>query len=40
MARDAAHRGWAVEQVSGLHLHQLVDPGTVTATIAAMVRTW
>ena len=40
MARDAEQRGWAVEHVPGRHLHQLVDPAAVTATITAMVRTW
>jgi hypothetical protein len=40
MAHDAERRGWAVEHVPGRHLHQLVDPGTVTATITAMVREW
>ena len=40
VAKDAAARGWAVEHVPGRHLHQLVDPGTVTATITEMVRAW
>ena len=36
MAADAAGRGWTVEHVPGLHLHQLVDPGTVAARIVSM----
>lgn len=33
-------RGWAVEQVPGEHLHQVVDPPAVTDRIVAMTRTW
>ena len=40
VAEDAARRGWAVRHVPGRHLHQLVDPGTVTTTILAMTRDW
>jgi hypothetical protein len=36
MAQDARERGWDVEHVPGQHLHQLIDPDTVTARIAAM----
>ena len=36
MARDAAQRGWAVDQVPGNHLHQLVDPDTVADRIVAL----
>jgi hypothetical protein len=32
-AADARERGWAVETVRGEHLHQIVDPGTVAATV-------
>jgi hypothetical protein len=35
VAQDARERGWAIEHVPGLHLHQLVDPDAVTASIAA-----
>jgi hypothetical protein len=40
VANEAAARGWAVERVPGLHLHQLVDPAGVTDRIAGMARTW
>ena len=40
VANEAAARGWAVERIPGLHLHQLVDPGGVAARIAGMARTW
>jgi hypothetical protein len=40
MARDAQQRGWTVEHVPGLHLHQLVDPQTVAERIVAMTCTW
>ncbi|SCG72181.1 alpha/beta hydrolase [Micromonospora humi] len=39
-AQDARDRGWDVDQVPGLHLHQLVDPDAVTARIVAMVDRW
>ncbi|WP_246595140.1 hypothetical protein [Actinoplanes auranticolor] len=35
-ARDARERGWAVDQISGGHLHQLVDPDAVAARLVAM----
>jgi hypothetical protein len=38
MARDARERGWTVEYLPGRHLHQLVDPETVTSRIVAMTR--
>ncbi len=40
MARDARERGWDVEQISGGHLHQLVDPEAVAARIAALTGKW
>jgi hypothetical protein len=40
IANEAAARGWAVERIPGLHLHQLVDPEGVAARIAGMARTW
>ncbi|MGW4940834.1 alpha/beta hydrolase [Actinoplanes sp. NPDC004185] len=40
MARDARERGWAVDELPGGHLHQLVDPGAVAARLVAMTRTW
>ncbi|MCU7724923.1 alpha/beta hydrolase [Actinoplanes sp. KI2] len=40
MAREAAQRGWVVEENAGQHLHQLVDPDTVTRTIVAMSASW
>jgi hypothetical protein len=33
-------RGWAVEHLPGLHLHQLVDPDAVAERIVAMTRSW
>ena len=38
MAREARERGWAVEEIPGGHLHQLVDPATVAARLVAMTR--
>jgi len=35
-AREARERGWRVERLRGLHLHQLVDPDAVTAMIEKM----
>jgi hypothetical protein len=32
-AADARARGWPVERIRGLHLHQLVDPDAVAAMI-------
>jgi hypothetical protein len=40
VAEDAGQRGWAVDQVSGQHLHQLVDPHAVADRIVAMTREW
>jgi hypothetical protein len=40
MAQEARERGWDVDQVSGGHLHQLVDPDAVTACIIAMTERW
>lgn len=39
-AEEAARRGWAVEHLPGLHLHQLVDPDAVAERIVAMTRSW
>jgi hypothetical protein len=39
-AEEAARRGWAVEHLPGLHLHQLVDPHAVADRIVAMTRSW
>jgi hypothetical protein len=39
-AQDARERGWDVERIPGLHLHQLVDPGAVTAQLLALARRW
>lgn len=39
-AEEAARRGWAVEHLPGLHLHQLVDPDAVAERIVAMTRPW
>jgi hypothetical protein len=36
MAEEARARGWAVAQVTGRHLHQLVEPDAVAAGILAM----
>jgi pimeloyl-ACP methyl ester carboxylesterase len=35
-ASEAERRGWAVDHVPGQHLHQLVDPETVTGRIVAL----
>ena len=35
-AREARERGWRVEHLPGLHLHQLVDPDAVAAMIERM----
>jgi hypothetical protein len=40
IGRQARERGWDVDQVPGRHLHQLVDPDTVTSHIAAMTAGW
>ena len=40
MAQESRDRGWDVDQVSGGHLHQLVDPDTVSACILAMTERW
>jgi hypothetical protein len=40
VAREAGERGWAVDQVPGGHLHQLVDPATVAARLVAMAGEW
>ncbi|MET8365312.1 alpha/beta hydrolase [Micromonospora sp. NPDC005194] len=40
MAQESRKRGWDVAEEPGGHLHQLVDPDTVTARIAAMTETW
>src|SRR5262245_45016944 len=40
MAQQAAQRGWLVDEVPGLHLHQLMDPDAVTRSIIAMTRAW
>lgn len=40
MAREARERGWDVDQVPGGHLHQLVDPDTVTSQLVAMTAGW
>ena len=39
-AEEATRRGWAVEHLPGLHLHQLVDPDAVAERIVAMTRSW
>ena len=39
-ADDARERGWDVDHVPGGHLHQIVDPETVAARVAAMVERW
>ncbi len=38
--QEARDRGWDVDHVPGRHLHQLVDPDTVTARIIAMAARW
>lgn len=35
---DARGRGWAVETMAGDHLHMLVEPGRVAATIVRLAR--
>ncbi|MEU4221214.1 alpha/beta hydrolase [Actinoplanes sp. NPDC026623] len=40
VANEAAARGWAVERMTGRHLHQVVDPDGVADRIAAMAATW
>jgi hypothetical protein len=40
VARQARERGWAVDEIPGGHLHQVVDPDAVTARIIAMTATW
>ncbi|MEQ4305516.1 alpha/beta hydrolase [Plantactinospora sp. B6F1] len=40
VADDARQRGWAVDHVPGRHLHQLVEPRTVTDRIIAMTDEW
>lgn len=40
MARQAHQRGWDVDHVPGRHLHQLVDPDTVTARVIGMAGSW
>lgn len=39
-AEQARRRGWAVDHLPGLHLHQLVDPDAVAERIVAMTRSW
>ena len=36
---DARHRGWPVETLRGLHLHQLVDPVAVTEALLRLEET-
>jgi hypothetical protein len=38
VAAEARNRGWPVQQVPGLHLHQLVDPDRVTDTLIEVAR--
>ncbi|MFC7534901.1 hypothetical protein [Actinoplanes sp. GCM10030250] len=40
MALDAEERGWRVERLPGLHLHQLVDPDAVAERLLAMTSGW
>ena len=40
MAQESRERGWDVDRVPGHHLHQLVDPDTVTARLVAMTDGW
>jgi hypothetical protein len=40
MAKEAQGRGWVVDRVPGLHLHQLVDPETVADRIAGITAGW
>ncbi|MEU8240956.1 hypothetical protein AB0C07_22160 [Actinoplanes missouriensis] len=37
---DARRRGWAAETMAGDHLHMLVDPGGVAATIMRLARSF
>ena len=39
-ASEAAGRGWTVDRLTGLHLHQLVDPDGVTERLTAMAGPW
>jgi hypothetical protein len=39
-AKDAQERGWTVDHVPGLHLHQLVDPHAVADRIVTMTGGW
>lgn len=39
-AAEAAGRGWTVDRLTGLHLHQLVDPDGVTERLTAMAGPW
>jgi alpha/beta hydrolase family protein len=39
-ADESRDRGWDVDEVSGGHLHQLVDPDAVAARIVAMTGRW
>jgi hypothetical protein len=39
-AQDARERGWHVDHIPGRHLHQLVDPETVTGSIIALSDGW
>lgn len=40
MAQESRTRGWSVAEVPGGHLHQLIDPDTVTAHIIALTAGW
>jgi hypothetical protein len=40
MAQQARERGWDVDQISGGHLHQLVDPDAVAARVVTMTDGW
>jgi len=40
MAQESRERGWDVDHIPGRHLHQLVDPDTVTARIVTMTDRW
>jgi hypothetical protein len=40
MAQESRERGWDVDHAPGRHLHQLVDPDTVTARVVAMTDRW
>jgi len=39
-ADEARRRGWSVDHLPGLHLHQLVDPDAVAERIVTMTRSW